>query len=66
MEIRGTLLGGEEFDQKSLAGKVVLVSFWATSCGPCVEKMPHILALYEKYHAKELARRLAELFKDAG
>jgi thiol-disulfide isomerase/thioredoxin len=51
MEIRGTLLGGEDFDQKSLAGKVVLVSFWATSCGPCVEKMPHILALYEKYHA---------------
>jgi len=47
----GTLLGGEDFDQKSLAGKFVLVSFWATSCGPCVEKMPHILALYEKYHA---------------
>ena len=45
-------LQGPSFRTADLRGKVVLVNFWATTCGVCIEEMPALKATQEKFHAR--------------
>jgi thiol-disulfide isomerase/thioredoxin len=43
---------GSEVSMKGLKGKVVVVDFWATWCGPCVAEMPKMKKLYAEFKNK--------------
>lgn len=52
MLVGGKFLDGSEYKAEDYAGKVVLIDFWATWCGPCRGEIPNAKKLYEAYHEK--------------
>jgi len=66
---------GEMMKLSDYKGKVVLLDFWASWCGPCRKENPHVVHLYEKYNKegfevfsvsldKDRAKWLAAIAKD--
>jgi peroxiredoxin len=56
---------GKEVSLKKSMGKVTIIDFWASWCGPCRGENPNVVALYKELHAKGLNIIGVSLDKDA-
>jgi peroxiredoxin len=59
-------LNGKLVSLYQLKGKVVLIDFWASWCGPCRHNNPRLVKLYNKYHDRGLEIYGVSLDEDEG
>ncbi len=53
-QLKFTSSDGDAIDLGAFKGKIVVVDFWATWCGPCMQEAPHMVALNNEYGPKGL------------
>ena len=49
-----TALDGSKFNLDAMGGRVVLIDFWATWCGPCNEELPHMKKIAKEFAGQPL------------
>lgn len=48
-DIKLTSIQGQNLNPSALKNQIILVNFWATSCTGCIQEMPELIKLQEKY-----------------
>lgn len=65
MDFEMTDVYGKKFKLSDYKGKVIILSFWASWCDPCVEEFPSMLRLIEKFSGEVIMVAISKDYEEA-